>query len=107
MKSYRWLLIALFFALTTPFASQGGAGKKQPIPDKAAQEKALALVLDIFRDDFTDAKTPEAKAKLASLLLQQGRESRDEPANRFVLYREALTMAALAGDASLSLQIID
>jgi WD40 repeat protein len=98
---------ALLVALFLPAFAAAQDVRKTPIPDAKAQEKALALVNDIFKDDFAAAKSPEAKTKLASFLLQQGRESRDEPANRFVLYREALGLSGHAGDAALTLQIIE
>jgi WD40 repeat protein len=87
--------------------SAGEPGKKLPVPDKAAQAKSLALVLDIFKDDLAEAKKAEAKSKLAAFLLQQGKESKDDAANRFVLYREARDLAAQAGDAALALLAIE
>jgi hypothetical protein len=65
------------------------SGKKLPVPSKTAQAKSLALVLDIFKDDIQAATDAEAKVKLAANLLQQGRDSRDDAANRYVLFREA------------------
>lgn len=101
-------LTCLGFLLTCPpVLDAGGAAKKLPLPDKAAQAKSFALILDIFKEDYDQAKTPEAKSKLATLLLQQARESRDDASNRFVLYREALAMAGGGGDAVLTLQIIE
>ncbi|MCI0377324.1 MAG: hypothetical protein L0215_06950, partial [Gemmataceae bacterium] len=82
-------------------------GKKHPLPDKAAQAKSLELVRDIFKDDYAAATTAEAKAKLAQNLLQQGKESRDDLSNRFVLYQEARALAAKAGDATLALSTIE
>lgn len=85
----------------------GDTGKKLPVPSEAAQARALALVLDIFKEDIDSAKTPQAKAKLAANLLQQGKESRDDAANRYVLYREALRLAAQAGAPALTLLAVE
>jgi sugar lactone lactonase YvrE len=81
--------------------------KKRPVPSKDAQARSLALVLDIFKEDIQSAKDPESKSRLAADLLQQGKESKDEPANRYVLYIEAAALAAGAGDAPLALTAID
>jgi WD40 repeat protein len=101
-------LMILFVSAAVIFSlSAQDAGKKLPIPDQAAQAKALALVLDIFKEDMDAAKDAEAKTRLANNLLQQGRESRDDAANRYVLFREARILAAKAGDANLTLRAVD
>lgn len=104
---FRGTLAFSFLVLFSGPVLAGGSGKKQPIPDKAAHARSLALIEDIFKEDFQNAKTPEAKSKLAGLLLQQGRESKDDASNRYVLYIEALGMAAHGGDAALTLQAIE
>lgn len=101
-------LAILFLCGLLAFTPSGAGVKKTPIPDKAAQEKSFTLVLDIFKEDFEKAeKSPEEKVKLAGVLMQQGRESRDDVANRYVLFREALGLASGAGDFHLTFQIID
>src|SRR5262245_24923639 len=99
---------AIVFVLSSVALSQNaGDAKKSPVPAKTAQAKALDLINDIFKEDFAGAKDPEARSKLAAFLLQQGKESRDDVANRYVLYREARDLAARAGDAALALTAID
>ena len=80
----RWLLPLLLILLTFPLLHGGGTGKA-PIPGKAAQDKALQLVLEVFQDDLTAAKEAAAKVKLSSELLQQGRDTKDDQALRYVL----------------------
>src|SRR5437879_997122 len=104
MRAITILLIGGLFALAQ---SAGESGKKLPVPDQAAQAKSLALVLDIFGEDIKAAQEPQAKAKLAINLLQQGKESRDDAANRYVLFREARDLAAKAGDANLTLLAVE
>lgn len=99
--------LLLVVLVVLPSLSPGQPAKKLPIPDKAAQAKAEALILDIFKEDLAAAKTSELKAKLAAYLLQQGKETRDDPATRYTLFRDARNLAAQAGDASLALQAID
>jgi hypothetical protein len=101
-------MLVLFVGSLCVFAQGvGEASKRLPVPDQAAQGKALALVLDVFKEDIEAAKDPQAKAKLALNLLQQGKESKDEPANRYVLFREAKELAAKAGDPNLTLLAVD
>jgi hypothetical protein len=104
MREILMLLVTALFAFAQ---SADDAGKKQPVPDQAAQAKALALVHDVFKEDIQAANNAEAKAKLAANLLQQGKESRDDIANRYVLFREARLLASQAGDASLTLLAIE
>lgn len=101
-----WLGVVAVLGLATWSLGQG-EGKRLPVPDQAAQAKSLKLVLDVFMDDIAAAKDAEARAKLAGNLLQQGRESKDDLANRFVLFREARDLAARAGEATLALQAVD
>src|SRR5207237_226607 len=48
-----------------------------------------------------------ARVKLAAELLQQGRETKDDLALRYVLLREARNLAAEGGDAALAFSAID
>ncbi|MCS7047252.1 MAG: hypothetical protein NZO58_12915, partial [Gemmataceae bacterium] len=82
------------------------AGQRQPLPPQAARAKSLKLIHDVFAEDLKAAQSAEAKTKLAAQFVQQARESRDEPANRYVLYEEAVALAAAAGDAALALAIL-
>lgn len=97
------LLVAL-----VPFALlHAGSPGKTPAPDKAAQDKALKLVLEVFQEDLQNAREPAARVKLAAELLQQGRETKDDLALRFVLLREARDLAAEGGDAALAFSAIE
>jgi hypothetical protein len=108
MSKLTWSAVALTLVLSALFShAQGDAPPKLPIPDKASQVRAMDLIESIFRDDLAAAKEPEAQSKLAAYLLQQGRESKDEPGNRYVLFREARLLAARAGDATLALSAAD
>ena len=87
-------------------------GQQTPIPSKEAQAKARALIQEIFKDDLaqaSDSKDGAAKSKLASVFLQQGRESKDkeEAANRYMLFQMAADLAAQAGDAPLALTAVE
>lgn len=83
------------------------APQRLPVPAKDVQAKSRALILEIFKDDLAGATEAAAQAKLATYLLQQGKESKDEPGNRFVLYSYAHELAARAGDAPLAMLAVD
>src|ERR1043165_941481 len=100
-------LAMLFLALVAPSVPLAAQEKKIPVPDQAAQDKAFKLVLDIFGDDLNQAKTPALRSKLAATLLAQGKEVKDDPATRYVCYREARDLAAKGADANLALSVID
>src|ERR1700681_4406852 len=96
----------LTLSLVTP--AFGQAGKKAPIPTPAAQARAEALIQELFKDDLAKAQQdPAARARLAITFLQEGKDTDDDPAGRYVLYRHALTLASQAGDAPTALQTIE
>ena len=97
---------ALLFGLSISMQAYQGAAKT-PVPDKGAQDKAMALVIDVFGEHFTKAKTSDDKVKLATKLFQEGREVKDDPAVRYVCYREARDLAAKGNDTNLALAIVE
>jgi hypothetical protein len=111
----RMLLVLLACALSSLFVigqeperSAGPGGKQLAIPDRTALDKAEALVRELYQEQYDKAKKDAvARAQLAALLLQEGKETNDYPAGRFVLFREARELAAQAGDAPIALQAID
>lgn len=79
--------------------------KKLPIPDKAAEAKAMKVIMLVFGEDIDTTKDPAGLSKLADDMLRQADRSKsyepkDDPANRYVLYREARDLAARAGSTS-------
>jgi hypothetical protein len=82
--------------------------KKASIPTPQAQSKAEALVRELYADDLAKAdKVQAARLRLAITFLQEGKDTADDPAGRYVLYQNALKLAAQAGDAPTALQAIE
>jgi hypothetical protein len=102
MKTGMALLVLLLL-----FSLAGAQTPKTPVPDKGVQNKAFQLVIDVFGDDIKQATTEAARAKLATTLLQQGKEVKDDASLRYVCYREALALAAQGGDVNLVLSVIE
>jgi hypothetical protein len=75
---------------------------KAPVPPAQAQKDAEALIKGIFKDEYAK-KTPEGQQALAKKLLQQGRETSNDAAAQYVLFREAADVASKAGDVAAAL----
>jgi hypothetical protein len=74
--------------------------QQAPVPDAEAQRKAENVIREVFGADY-------ARKMPAKKLLQQGLETRDDPASQYVLLREARDLAARAGDVATAYQAID
>jgi len=79
---------------------------RRPAPGGAELKQAEDLVKDLFKEQYA-RKTPAAKVELARKMIDLARQTRDDPAGRFVLYREARDLAASGGDADLANRAID
>lgn len=79
---------------------------KLPEPDSIAQRKAQAEIQGLFKDEYAK-KTPADRVALARKLIETAGQTQDDPVSRFVLYREAMDLAALAGDFELALGTVD
>jgi hypothetical protein len=79
---------------------------QQPVPDEETLESARKTVRELFRDQFSEAKTPAAKHALARELFQQGIETDDNPAACYVLLQEAIDLAVEVGDFPSALRTI-
>lgn len=77
------------------------------VPDAGAQEQANKLLRQLFGAEIDAARTPQAKVDLARKLLQQGIDSRDDPAGRYVLLTKAKDLAIAVGDPPLAMQAVD
>src|SRR5437588_9574851 len=104
------LALALIVALVrAPSAAGPESGqKKAPIPSEADQARARTLIQELYGEEYAKArKDPVALASLARALLQEGRDTTDDPAGRYVLFREARDLAAQGGDPATALQAVD
>ncbi|MCE9603885.1 MAG: leucine-rich repeat domain-containing protein [Planctomycetia bacterium] len=70
--------------------------KKLAVPATDAQQAALKTIKEIFADDYTAAKTPDQKGALAVKLLEQAKQTFDDPTSRYLLLSEARALATEA-----------
>jgi hypothetical protein len=82
--------------------------KKEPVPDKESLAKAEGLIKDLYKAELAKVKDDaDAGKKLAADLLQQGRDTRDDSALRFVALSLARDLAAASGDYSGAMEAIE
>ncbi|MGQ9576291.1 MAG: hypothetical protein ACUVUC_13330 [Thermoguttaceae bacterium] len=77
---------------------------RSPIPDAAAQEKALAAVRGLYGSELDKAKSIEQRSALAGKLLAAAPKAPRGSPERFVLLKLARDLALEAGSAELALQ---
>jgi hypothetical protein len=78
-----------------PPAEPGEQDPRIAVPDRASREKTVALVHELYREDYAKAGTSEGREALASQLFTQANATEGDPAARFVLLFEA-AVASLA-----------
>jgi len=92
-------------ATDEPEASPEPEPKKLACPSGDVQKEVLAELEQVF--DLKGAKTQADKVKLAKELLKLGNESKDNPAERFVLLHKTMELACEGGDAVLMVEAVD
>src|SRR5437870_1172087 len=98
MSTLRCFAFALGIATAVGLASAGRADERAAVPPGPDLEKAQATVRELFKAEFAKTKTTDRIA-LAAKLFHQALDTKDDPAAKYVLLREARDLAAKAGDA--------
>jgi hypothetical protein len=88
-----------------PKSAPASPPKPEP-PPAAAQKQTETLIRDIYKAEYAQ-RTPAKLQALAMKLFHQAAETRDDPAARFVLYREARDLASQAGDPALAVKAVE
>jgi NPCBM/NEW2 domain len=93
-------------------SSSGGdakpaSGARRPIPDEAAQQKALQQLKELLKDDFAQAKTPDGQLELARKLEQLATDTKNDPNSSYVAFAQALDFATKCGDSALAMEVVD
>jgi hypothetical protein len=90
-----WAACILTASAAAAFA---GPEERKPVPGSEDQDRATKLIREVYAEDLKRTK-PDDQRALARKLFEQSKETRDDPAARYVLLREAAAAAARAGDA--------
>jgi len=81
-----------------------------PLPkgvDAVAVRQAEEGINDLFKSELAEAKTSSKRADLAKQLLQTGKDTKDDLASQFVLFRKAAELAATGGDVETALAAVE
>ncbi len=78
-----------------------------PVPDEAAVGEAMKLVKEVFQEHYDAADTPEEKCQLARRLLGAAKQAPDDAASQYALLIAARAVAAAAGDAKQTLEVVE
>jgi serine/threonine protein kinase/tetratricopeptide (TPR) repeat protein len=78
---------------------------RTPVPAPAALKGSEATVRELFKEEY-GRKASADRVTLARKLLTLARETKDDPAGRYVLFEEASDLAAQGGDVSYAFAII-
>jgi hypothetical protein len=99
----RALALLVFFPLFQETIPQKN---RAPVPDAKALAEAEKLVKDLFKEDYSKKSTADRSA-LASRLLEQARQVKDDRASQYVLYRERQDLLAQVGDLPRCFSALD
>jgi hypothetical protein len=99
------IMVASTLSLLAPFGNRE-QGQASPIPTEPEQVQAERMIRELYQADFAK-KTPYSLTMFAKRLLTQAKETRDDPALRYVLYRDAADLAAQIGNPSVALGAIN
>ncbi len=88
-------------------ALQTDEKKRTKVPDTESLEKAREAVREIYAAQFSAAKLPEQKSKLAGEMLRQAQVPFDDSAGKYALLDTARRIAEQAGDLRLTLRACD
>lgn len=97
------MTLAVLLLLSLLTSCQEG---KLPPPEAGAQKDAENLIREVFKEEYSK-KAPADKAALAARMTLQARETKDDAASRYVLFREAQDLFAQAGELEKSFAAID
>ncbi len=98
------MVAVVFFALLSVAPARAA---KAPVPDSDAQDRARALIKDVYGEEVRNATTPEKKVKTATMLLETAIGLKGDLPGQFVLMQTARNIAVSAGDLELTFKAID
>ena len=66
------------------------------------ERDALKLLKEVYKDDYAQARQPEAKAALAQKLLDESQQAKDDAAASYMMFHEARDLAVDAANPELA-----
>jgi hypothetical protein len=80
---------------------------RHAVPDAAAAKASLLRIDQIYQNEIAAAKSPKAKAALATQMLETAAKTENDDAGRFALYTAARNLAVGAGNVSIAFRTIE
>lgn len=99
-----WHQLGVLGLLLGIMPTLAAADERAAVPDAESQARAEKVVKDLFRADYAKKRSPDM-LDLSAKLLEQVEDASDQPAVQFVLLREALVLAAQAGELERALGV--
>jgi WD40 repeat protein len=104
--SWALAVVAVAWTLIAVLSGPGAGGPPAPVPSASDQYRAEKIIKDVFKDGYAKQGVSDRDA-LAQKLIDEGRQTNNNLPAKFVLFREARTLAAGAGDFDLAYKAVD
>lgn len=104
-KTPEWTRAWTFTTAAVAPGPKAAPEKRTPAPDAAVMKETEKRVREVYKSDYADKGAAERRA-FARKLLQQGVETRDDMAAKYVLLRESREISLQAGDPEGALAAI-
>ena len=103
----RTILIIAFLSQSLSHASGQNLSNRLPQPTPGEIAKAQKEMNEVLGKEIGAATTAAARMAVSVKLLKLANDAKETPANRWVLYTESRSLAALAGDSVMARQSLD
>jgi hypothetical protein len=100
-------LVLICFMFACPSLVRAQSAARLPRPSEAALGAAKGLVEELYKKDYTAAKTTLQKRALVQRLLDDAAKTNDDPAARFAILQVARKIAIGMGDINLALEVAE
>lgn len=80
---------------------------KHPLPSTEELKEKRALISELYKSEYTKAKSPAQKVELGKLMHREGQSTTDDPVGRFELWRISREILTREGEFALALGIVD
>lgn len=104
------LFIGVILCATTAAPAAGAVppgNDRLPVPNEAEQGKSLALVRDLYKEQFDRAATKSQKSTLANKLVDEAMATKQDASGQYVLFTVAKRIAVQVGDVDTAFHAID
>ncbi len=81
--------------------------KKRRLPDLETQSEVQEQIKDLFESEIAAAESPKEKCELAKSLLEYGKNTKNDPNARYILFRMAAAIAVNIGETEMAMSAID